>query len=224
MNESPEIAAAKITITAESRTRRLIDRYAVTIRWITALAAAVFCLLSPRVSGWQVPICLLVLAWAVFRLIRRRHPDHHGAAGTGRHRGLCVGLTQPLTSTADRRAHPDRFRDQHLQSRQPDLRLAATAGDRRAALLAGDRQLSDRRVAGRGRRSARGRCPPSTCSRSRRQSPAPCSSWSSRRPERRTERPRPGGRPPSRWRSPPRAARPSASTGPSCTTPLPRRC
>ena len=54
MNESPEIAAAKITITAESRTRRLIDRYAVTTRWITALAAAVFCLLSPRVC-WRGP-------------------------------------------------------------------------------------------------------------------------------------------------------------------------
>ena len=136
MNGSPEIAQQTSAqdhaqITAESRTRQLIDRYAVTIRWITALAAAVFCLLSPRVSSWQVPICVLVLGWAVLRLIQRRRPTTPLLLVLDTIVVCVVGLTQPLTSTADRRADPDRLRAQYLQSGQPDVRLAAEAGDGR---------------------------------------------------------------------------------------------
>ena len=94
---SAEIISAQIT--AESRTRRLIDRYAVTIRWITALAAAVFCLLSPRVSSWQVPICVLVVGWAVVRLIQRRRPTTPSLLVLDTIVVCVVGLTQPLTST-----------------------------------------------------------------------------------------------------------------------------
>ena len=102
MNVSPQIASAPIAsvITAESRTLRLIDRYAVTIRWITALVAAVFCLLSPRVSSWQVPICVLVLGWAVFRLIQRHRRTTPLLLALDAIVACVVGLTQPLTSTS----------------------------------------------------------------------------------------------------------------------------
>ena len=113
---------------AESRTRRLIDRYAVTIRWITALAAAVFCLLSPRVSGWQVPICVLVLGWAVLRLIQRRRPTTRLLLVLDTIVVCVVGLTQPLTSTPTAVLTQTGFGAQHLQSGQPDVRLAAKAG------------------------------------------------------------------------------------------------
>jgi hypothetical protein len=102
VNVSPQIASAPIAsvITAESRTLRLIDRYAVTIRWITALVAAVFCLLSPRVSSWQVPICVLVLGWAVFRLIQRHRRTTPLLLALDAIVACVVGLTQPLTSTS----------------------------------------------------------------------------------------------------------------------------
>jgi len=102
VNVSPQIASAPIAsvITAESRTLRLIDRYAVTIRWITALVAAVFCLLSPRVSSWQVPICVLVLGWAVFRLIQRHRRTTPLLLVLDAIVACVVGLTQPLTSTS----------------------------------------------------------------------------------------------------------------------------
>jgi hypothetical protein len=108
VNVSPQFASAKIIsaqitsaqiTSAESRTLRLIDRYAVTIRWITALAAAVFCLLSPRVSSWQVPICVLVLGWAVLRLTQRRRPTTTLLLVLDAILVCGVGLTQPLTST-----------------------------------------------------------------------------------------------------------------------------
>ena len=118
MNESSQIAPADINsaaktsadktsadtssgdiTSAESRTRRLVDRYAVTIRWITALAAAVFCLLSPRVSSWQVPICVLTLGWAVLRLFQRRRPTTRLLLVLDTVVVCVVGLTQPLTST-----------------------------------------------------------------------------------------------------------------------------
>ena len=108
MNGSPEIVPASIgsadttpaeNSSAESRARRLIDRYAVTIRWITALVAAVFCLLSPRVSGWQVPICALVVGWAVLRLIQRHRPTTPLLLVLDTMVVCVVGLTQPLTST-----------------------------------------------------------------------------------------------------------------------------
>ena len=106
MDQSPQLASAEIIsahipaqITAESRTLQLIDRYAVTIRWITALAAAGFCLLSPRVSSWQVPICLVVLGWAVLRLIQRRRPTTPFLLVLDTIVVCAVGLTQPLTST-----------------------------------------------------------------------------------------------------------------------------
>ena len=101
MNVTPQIASVHIAseITAESRTLRLIDRYAVTIRWITAPVAAVFCLLSARVSSWQVPICVLVLGWAVLRLTQRRRPTTTLLLVLDAILVCGVGLTQPLTST-----------------------------------------------------------------------------------------------------------------------------
>jgi len=103
VNQSPEIAPAEINSadesSAESRTRRLIDRYAVTIRWLTALAAAVFCLLSPRVSSWQVPICVLTLGWAILRLFQRRRPTTRLLLVLDTVVVCVVGLTQPLTNT-----------------------------------------------------------------------------------------------------------------------------
>jgi anti-sigma regulatory factor (Ser/Thr protein kinase) len=108
VNGGPEIAPADISATdisaadisaAESRTRHLVDRYAVTIRCITALAAAVFCLLSPRVSSWQAPICVLVLGWGVLRLFQRRRPPTPLLLVLDTVVVCVVGLTQPLTST-----------------------------------------------------------------------------------------------------------------------------
>jgi len=106
VDQSPQLASAEIIsahipaqITAESRTLQLIDRYAVTIRWITALAAAGFCLLSPRVSSWQVPICVAVLGWATFRLAQRRRPTTTVLLVLDAIVVCVVGLTQPLTST-----------------------------------------------------------------------------------------------------------------------------
>lgn len=84
---------------AESRTLRLIDQYSVTIRCITSLAAAVFCLLSPRVSRWQVPICALVVGWAAIRFAQRRRPTTAILLALDTALVCLVGLTQPLTST-----------------------------------------------------------------------------------------------------------------------------
>lgn len=84
----------------ESRTLTLIDRYAVTIRSITALIAAGFCLLSPRLSGWQIPICLLVIAWSAFRLTQRRRPTTRALLSADLAIACFVGLTTPLTTSA----------------------------------------------------------------------------------------------------------------------------
>ena len=100
MERSPDAVVADPVASAESRTLRLIDRYAVTIRWITALVAAVFCLMSPRVSMWQVPICVLVAGWAVFRIAHRTRPTTPTLLRLDAALVCLVGLTQPLTSTS----------------------------------------------------------------------------------------------------------------------------
>jgi signal transduction histidine kinase len=100
VERKPDAVVADPVASAESRTLRLIDRYAVTIRWITALVAAVFCLMSPRVSMWQVPICALVAGWAVFRIAQRTRSTNTTLLRLDAALVCLVGLTQPLTSTA----------------------------------------------------------------------------------------------------------------------------
>jgi signal transduction histidine kinase len=84
----------------ESRTRILVDRYGVTIRWTTSGIAALFCLLSPRLSVWQIPICLIVIAWSIFRLTQRRRPTTTALLCADLAIACFVGLTTSLTTTA----------------------------------------------------------------------------------------------------------------------------
>jgi len=84
----------------ESRTLILVDRYAVTIRWISAGIAAVFCLLSPRLSPWQVPICLIVIGWSVLRLTQRRQPTTSMMLCADLAVACFAGLTTSFTTTA----------------------------------------------------------------------------------------------------------------------------
>ncbi|MET0863735.1 MAG: ATP-binding protein [Nakamurella sp.] len=72
-----------------------------TIRWITSGIAAIFCLLSPRQSSWQVPICLLVIGWSALRLTQRRRPTSTGLLCADLAVACFVGLTTPLTTTAN---------------------------------------------------------------------------------------------------------------------------
>lgn len=84
---------------AETRTLSLIDRYAVTLRWITALASAVFCLLGEQISGWQLPICLAVIGWSLLRLYQRRRPTTTLTLFLDLAVVCVVGLTTPLTTS-----------------------------------------------------------------------------------------------------------------------------
>ena len=84
----------------ESRTLILIDRYGVTIRWISSGIAAIFCLLSPRLSMWQIPICLIVIGWSVLRLTQRRRPTTTALLCADLAVACFVGLTTALTTSA----------------------------------------------------------------------------------------------------------------------------
>jgi len=85
----------------ESRTLILVDRYAVTIRWICSGIAAIFCLLSPRLSIWQIPICVIVIGWSVLRLTQRRRPTTTALLYADLAVACFVGLTTSLTTTAN---------------------------------------------------------------------------------------------------------------------------
>lgn len=84
---------------AQARTMLLIDRYAVTLRWVTALASAVFCLLGEKISAWQLPICVAVIAWSLLRLTMRRRPTTTVSLLLDLVVVCAVGLTTPLTTS-----------------------------------------------------------------------------------------------------------------------------
>jgi anti-sigma regulatory factor (Ser/Thr protein kinase) len=77
----------------------LVDRYAVTLRWVTALASALFCLLGDQVSRWQIPICLAVMGWSGLRLTQRRRPTTTVFLALDLAVVCAVGLTTPLTTS-----------------------------------------------------------------------------------------------------------------------------
>ena len=116
----------------EQKAREWIDRYGVTLRSVTAIAAAVFCLLGERVSAWQLPICVAVIGWAIVRL--RGGGGQHPSAARGRSGGRLLRRSDHALDHIRGRGHqPNWFRDQCRQSRQPDLDLEPSPVGGRAA-------------------------------------------------------------------------------------------
>ena len=83
---------------AEQNTSRVIDEYSATVRGSAAVFAALIGVASTPVSPWQQPICILVMAWAVVRLVCRKRRSGPGWVGVDLLVAGAVGLTAPLTT------------------------------------------------------------------------------------------------------------------------------